>query len=55
MEINEGLELLKTAPCDDKPSKVNKSLTRLQVVEITRKALESTRKHIGKKRQYCAG
>lgn len=39
MTKSEALKLLDTAPTDDSPAAVNKSLTKTQAVEILRKGL----------------
>ncbi len=41
MTKEEALELLATAPADDKPSRVNRSLTRAQGVGIVTRAIKS--------------
>ena len=40
MTYNKAKELLATAPRDDKPSRINKSLTRRQVVSIIENGLK---------------
>lgn len=39
MTKEEAIELLKTAPRDDKPSRINRSLTRKQSTEIIERAI----------------
>lgn len=43
MTKQEALELLKSAPADNKPSRVNPILTRRQGVGIVREAIEGMR------------
>ena len=44
MTKDEAIEMLKTAPRDDKPSKLNPSLTRRQAAEIVEKGIKAYKK-----------
>ena len=48
MTVTEALELLKTAPKSEKPSRLNPSLTQNQGLDIIRKGVESYGEKHGK-------